>query len=88
MSWIIALVVGAVIGWLASMVMSTDNQMGWLANIVVGIIGSLLGKWVFFDVLGVGGAASAGSFSIWGIVWGVAGAIILIAILKVFRVFS
>lgn len=88
MSWLIAILIGALIGWIASMIMKTDSQQGALANILVGIIGSLLGKWLFSDVLGIGGAASAGTFSLWGILWGVVGAIILIAILRALKVFS
>lgn len=86
MSWIIAIVVGALIGWIASLVMNTDEQQGALANIIIGIVGSLLGKFVFVDVFNIGGAATAGTWSIPGILWGLAGAIILIAILKVFKV--
>ena len=46
MGWIVTLIVGGVIGWLASMVMKTDKQMGIIANVVVGIIGSSLGFWL------------------------------------------
>jgi uncharacterized membrane protein YeaQ/YmgE (transglycosylase-associated protein family) len=87
MSWIVLILVGALIGWIASMIMKTDTQQGSLANILVGIIGSVLGKWLFADVLGIGGAAAAGTFSLVGIIWGIVGAVILIAILKAFRVF-
>ena len=43
MHWIVTLIVGAVVGWLASMLMKTNAQMGAIANIVVGIVGSSLG---------------------------------------------
>ncbi|MCG6919929.1 MAG: GlsB/YeaQ/YmgE family stress response membrane protein, partial [Acidobacteria bacterium] len=46
MDLIITIVVGGIIGWLASMVMKTSAQMGILANVVVGIIGSSLGFWL------------------------------------------
>ena len=46
MGWIVTLIVGGIIGWLASMLMKTDKQMGILANVVVGIIGSSLGFWL------------------------------------------
>lgn len=87
MNWIIVILVGALIGWIASMIMKTDTQQGALANILVGIIGSVLGNWLFSDVLGIGGATAAGTLSLVGIFWGVVGAVILIAILKAFRVF-
>lgn len=53
-SWIIF---GALAGWVASMVMGRNNQMGCLANIVVGIIGAVVGGWImsFFGKAGVTG---------------------------------
>ncbi len=78
MNWIFVILVGALIGWLASVVMKTDAKQGAVANILIGIIGSALGGWLFGDVLHIGGAAAAGTFSIIGIVWGVVGAIVLI----------
>jgi uncharacterized membrane protein YeaQ/YmgE (transglycosylase-associated protein family) len=86
MGWIIVIIVGGIIGWLASLIMATDEEQGLLWNIVIGIVGSLLGKWIFSDMLGIGGAAVAGAFSIWGIIWGIVGAVILIAILKVLHI--
>ena len=46
MGWLYTLIVGGIVGWLASKVMKADAQMGILANIVVGIIGSSLGFWL------------------------------------------
>ena len=46
MNWLVTIVVGAIVGWLASMVMKTNAQMGAIANIVVGIVGSSLGFWL------------------------------------------
>jgi len=46
MGWLYTLIVGGIIGWLASKVMKVDAQMGVLANIVIGIIGSSLGFWL------------------------------------------
>lgn len=88
MGWITIILVGALIGWAASRIMNTDEQQGALANIGIGILGSLLGSWFFSGVLGIGSADSAGSFSIWGVIWGVVGAAILIAILKVLKVLN
>jgi uncharacterized membrane protein YeaQ/YmgE (transglycosylase-associated protein family) len=45
MGFIVAIVIGGVIGWLASLVMKTNAQMGLIANIVVGVVGSLIGHW-------------------------------------------
>ncbi len=46
MSWIISLIIGGIVGWLASIVMKTNAQMGLIANVVVGVVGSLLGFWI------------------------------------------
>jgi uncharacterized membrane protein YeaQ/YmgE (transglycosylase-associated protein family) len=86
MGWIITIIVGGIIGWLASLIMGTDYEQGLLWNIVIGIIGSILGKWIFADLLNIGGAATAGTFSIWGLIWGIIGAVILIAVLKLLHV--
>lgn len=88
MGWIITILVGALIGWIASMIMKTDAQQGAIANILVGIVGSLLGRWLFSDVLHIGGATAAGSFSIMGLIWGIVGAVILIFILKALNIFK
>lgn len=55
MNFIIALIVGGIIGWLASKVMNTDAQQGVFLNIVVGCVGSLIGKFVAGNFLGMGG---------------------------------
>ncbi len=55
MNFIIALIVGGIIGWLASKVMNTDAQQGVFLNIVVGCVGSLIGKFVAGSFLGMGG---------------------------------
>ncbi|NDV12929.1 GlsB/YeaQ/YmgE family stress response membrane protein [Crenobacter caeni] len=88
MGWIITLIVGALIGWLASKVMGTDAQQGAIANILVGIVGSALGRWVFGDLLGFSSADAAGSFSLSGLAFGILGAVILIFVLKLVGVFK
>lgn len=87
MSWLITILVGALCGWLASMIMNTDGQQGAVANILIGIVGSLLAQAVFGNMLGIGGAdVAGGGFSFWSIVWGVVGSVVLIAVLKALRV--
>lgn len=86
MSWIITILVGALCGWLASIIMKTDAQQGAVANILIGIVGSLLASWLFGSVLGWGGSTAGNGFHIMSIVWGVVGSVILIAILKALRV--
>ncbi|KKU15203.1 MAG: Transglycosylase associated protein [Candidatus Jorgensenbacteria bacterium GW2011_GWA2_45_9] len=56
MAWLVAIVAGALIGWIASMIMGTDNEMGWISNVLVGILGAVLGRWLFGSVLGIGSA--------------------------------
>jgi uncharacterized membrane protein YeaQ/YmgE (transglycosylase-associated protein family) len=82
MDLIITIVVGGIIGWLAGMIMKTGGQMGILANIVVGIIGSSLGFWL----AGVLGLAAYGTIARW--IVAVAGAAILIWILKALGIFK
>ncbi len=82
MNWIITLVVGGLIGWLASMLMKTNAQMGIIANVVVGIIGSSLGFWL----AGVLGVAAYGPIASWAVA--VVGAALLIWILKAVGVFN
>jgi uncharacterized membrane protein YeaQ/YmgE (transglycosylase-associated protein family) len=82
MNIIVTLIIGGVIGWLASLVMKTNAQMGILANIVVGIIGSFLGFWI----AGLLGVAATDNIVRW--IVAVVGAIILIAILKLLNIFK
>ena len=79
MGIIATIIVGAIIGWLASIIGKTNDQMGCLWNIVVGVIGAALGHWIagmlFSDV-------DYGRFSLTGLLIGLAGAVVLIMILK------
>jgi len=80
MGWIIALIVGGVAGWLASMVMNRDASMGIFWNIVVGIIGSVLGNLIAGPLLGVSGSVQ--EFSLTGLVIAVVGAVVLLGIVN------
>ena len=82
MNLLIWVVVGGLAGWVASMIMKTDAQMGMLANIVVGIIGALLGGWLV-GLFGV--EVAEGEFSIPSILTAILGACVLIWILKLVR---
>ena len=84
MNLIIALVIGGIIGWLASIVMRTDAQQGILLNVVVGIIGSLLGSFLLGPLLG-GGNIMSGSLDIRTLLVALLGAIILLAVVNLFR---
>jgi uncharacterized membrane protein YeaQ/YmgE (transglycosylase-associated protein family) len=87
MSWIILILVGALCGWLASLIMKTNAQQGAIANILIGIVGAILAQFIFGNLLGIGGAQVAGGgFSFWSIIWGVIGSVILIALLRALKV--
>ena len=81
MDLIIWLVIGGIVGWLGSILMKTNAQMGLVGNVVVGIVGAALGGWL----AGVLGIAAGGAMSY---VIAVAGAAILIAILRALGVFK
>ena len=80
MEWIVAIIVGGVAGWLASMVMNRDASMGIVMNIVVGIIGALIGNVLASAVFGV--RAGIGSFNVTGFIIAIVGAIVLLAIVN------
>ncbi len=82
MGWIISLVIGGIVGWLASIVMKTNAQMGMVANVLVGIVGSMLGFWL----AGMLGIAPTGG--ILRFVVAVAGAAALIFILRALGLFK
>ncbi|HET9337444.1 MAG TPA: GlsB/YeaQ/YmgE family stress response membrane protein [Casimicrobiaceae bacterium] len=84
MNFIIWLVVGGLLGWIASLIMKTDAQQGIGLNIVVGIVGAFIGGWLVTPLLG-GGTINQGDFSVMGLVSSLIGAIILLAIVNLFR---
>ncbi len=81
MGIIIWLIVGGVIGWLASLIMRRDAQQGILLNIVVGIVGSFLGGFLLAPMLG-SGTANTGDFSIPGLLASLGGAVVLLLIVN------
>ena len=84
MNLIIWLVVGGVLGWLASLVMKTDGQQGIFLNIVVGIIGALIAGFVIAPMFGTG-TINTSDFSLSGLLVSFVGALVLLAIVNVFR---
>lgn len=83
MGWIIALIVGGVAGWLASLVMNRDASMGIFWNIVVGCVGSIIGNMVAGPLLGITGSVQ--QFSLTGLVVAVIGAVILLGIVNLIQ---
>lgn len=81
-SFIVWIIVGALAGWIASMIMKSDAQMGALANITVGIVGALIGGWVV-SLFGVD--VIDGAFRFESLLTAILGSVILLAILKAVR---
>lgn len=81
MGWIISLIIGGIVGWLASIIMKTNAQMGLIANVLVGVAGSMLGFWI----AGMLGIAATGG--ILRFVISLGGAMLLIFILGKLGIF-
>ena len=78
---ILWIVLGGVAGWLASIVMGKDAQMGAVANVIVGIVGALLGGFLF----NLFGAAGATGFNLWTLLVAVVGAVVLLFVISLIR---
>ena len=83
MNFIIWLIVGGIVGWLASLVMKTDASQGVFLNIIVGIVGAFLGGLLISPLIGVGTINQG--ISIASIAVSLLGAIILLAIINLIR---
>lgn len=77
-AWII---LGGLAGWIASMFAKTNESMGIFANIVVGIIGALIGGFIF----GLFGGSGVNGFNLYSLLVAIIGAFILLSIIKFFR---
>ena len=80
MGFIIWLIVGGVVGWLASLIMRTDAQQGIILNIVVGIVGAVIAGLIFG-----GGSINDEPLSLTNVLWSLLGAVILLAIVNLIR---
>jgi uncharacterized membrane protein YeaQ/YmgE (transglycosylase-associated protein family) len=85
MGLIVALIIGGIIGWLASIVMRTNAQQGILLNIVVGIVGSLLGSFLLGRFFGADGNIMNSALDGGTLLAAFVGALILLAIVNLFR---
>ena len=81
MLFIIWIVVGGILGWLASMVMRTDAEQGMILTVVVGIVGAFLGGWLLSPLFGTG-TINSDEFSVSSLLVSFLGAIILLAIVR------
>jgi uncharacterized membrane protein YeaQ/YmgE (transglycosylase-associated protein family) len=83
MNLIIWLVIGGIIGWLASIVMNRNAQQGIFLNIVVGIIGAFIGGFLISPLLGAGNI-NQNDFSVTSLLASFLGAVILLGIVNLF----
>lgn len=84
MNFIIWLILGGLIGWLASMLMKTNDQQGIVLNVVVGIVGALLAGWFITPLVGVG-TINQDNFSLAAMLVSFVGAAILLAFVNLVR---
>lgn len=75
-----AIVIGGLAGWVASMIMKTDQSMGIFMNIIVGIAGAVIAN-LLLPVFGIAGTTG---FSVWSFVVALVGAIVLLFVVKLF----
>ena len=85
MGLIVALIIGGIIGWLASIVMRTNAQQGILLNIVVGIVGSLIGSFLLGGFFGADGDIMSNPIDGGVLIAAFLGAVILLAVVNMFR---
>lgn len=84
MGLIVLLIVGGLIGWVASVIMRTDGQQGIFLNIVVGIVGAALAGFLVTPIIG-GAPITSGEISIQSVLVSLVGAVVLLAIINLFR---
>lgn len=84
MGIILMLIVGGILGWLASIIMRTDAQQGIFLNVVVGIVGALLGGFLLSPIIG-GAPITTGALDLRSLLVSFLGAVILLAIVNLFR---
>ena len=84
MNLIIWLVVGGILGWVASLIMKTDGQQGIVLNVIVGIVGALIAGFVLAPMFGTG-TINSNDFSASGLLVSLLGAALLLAIVNMFR---
>ncbi len=78
MGWLAWIVVGAISGWLASIVMKTNREQGLIMDIIVGIVGALVGGFLFNQF----GTAGVTGFNIWSVFVAFIGAVVLLGLLR------
>lgn len=84
MNFIAWIVIGGLIGWIASKIMNTDAQQGVILNVVVGIVGALVGGWLISPLVGLP-TINQNAFSIGAMAVSLVGSIILLAVVNLFN---
>ena len=84
MNFIIWIVIGGILGWIASMIMRTNAQQGLLLNVAVGIVGALLGGWLLAPLFGTG-TINQNDFSLGSLIVSLLGAVVLLAVVNLFQ---
>ncbi len=84
MSFILIIIIGGVLGWLASILMRTDAQQGILLNVVVGVVGALIAGVLVTPLIG-GAPITSGSFDVISLFSSFLGAVVLLAVVNLFR---
>ena len=82
--FLVWIIVGGILGWIASMIMKTDGQQGTLLNIVVGIVGAVVAGWLISPLVGTG-TINQGDFSITALAVSLLGAVVLLGVVNLFR---
>lgn len=80
MDFLLFIVLGALAGWIASMIMGTNARQGWLMNIIVGIVGAMLGGFI----MTLFGAPGVSGFDLYSILVAIGGAVVLLFLYKMF----
>ncbi len=81
MNIILWIIFGALAGWIASIIMGRNKQMGAIANIVVGIVGAFLGGWLF----SLFGAQGVTGFNLSSLLVAIVGAVVLLFVIGLIR---
>lgn len=81
MGIILWIIFGALVGWVASMIMKTDSEQGAVLNIVVGVVGAVVGGWLMSSF----GQGPVTGFNLYSFIVALLGAVVLIAVVKMLR---
>lgn len=84
MNLLLWIIIGGIIGWIASMIMGTNAQQGILLNVIVGVVGAFLGGLLLSPLLGIG-TINQSNFSLPSLLVSLGGAVILLAVVNMFR---